>query len=830
MSCSRSQATQFAKSLVRYRRAAFALLLVALPNLAAAEPFIQHVWPPVVQRGRVNRVDVVGRHIEHALGLWTSVPTSNNAAVAATPVTPGDGARAAFDVNVPADAPLGLYGLRVATKSGLSNVHLFLIEEIPVTAGERGHPLPTDPVSLPAAIAAPVRKAQVDRYHIDVQAGQRVAFEVVGNRFGKDFDPVVTVRDGQGKLVARCDNSVGLFFDCRFSHAFSTAGRYAVEVTDGRYAADDDWNYVLRMGDFPEARTAVPSAALRDQDVTLAFPQVAGFTAVARPPQGTRASWFFKELRFAPGRPATWIPLAVSSLPNRIEQSPNNSPAEATKVEFPGSFCGVLSKPGEEDWFAFDMKKGQTLRVRGETSRIGSAADLELVLYEPTNDPVKEPAGREVQRNDETQTRDNERNTNFAEEANFAFNIRTDGLHRLLVRDFTGGGSLAHTYRVEVAENLPELRIRADVSELAVPRGTYQPLPLKITRTGFAGPVELELIGAPPGVTLDPLTIPADAVEQVCKLNVAATAAEGLATLQVVARAKGIVNRPKTDKPNEVAPVDVAIETVVTAHPLIDRQPANKDRILTALRIDQRELPPSLTDRIALQITPPSPFDFELKADLVQLPKYQTADIPIVTRRQPGFASPITFRAKGGQLGDEREERVQVYFRAPAATPETLQVNGTLFNRILTNYQKNRVDLSATAEYEGHQVTLTRTFNLDVHAAFEPKFEPAEIELLPGEKGTLKVLAGRVPTFDGAIELNVQNPPGQFLQPETIKIDTAKPDAPLEITVKPGTNPGRYQIRYETTGYVGKFQELVRNPVLTINVKKPPEPKKDEKK
>ena len=808
------------------------LVVLVLSGEAFAEPYIDQIWPPVVTRGRVTRIEVVGKQIEQALGLWMSVPneTGSRTPLTASVAAPGDGIQAAFDVTVPGDAPLGLYGVRIATKSGLSNVHLFLVDELPLTAGERSRPLPIDPLSLPACVAAPVRKAQVDRYLIDVQAGQRVAFEVVGNRLGKDFDPVITLRDTSGKMIARCDNSVGLFFDCRFSHQFSAAGRYAVEITDGRYAAADDWNYVLRMGDFPEARTAVPAGAVREQETPLSFPQGAGLSAVARPPQGTRATWFFQELRLGAGRPATWVPLAVSSLPNRVEQSPNNAPTQATRVEFPGAFSGVLGRPGEEDWFAFEMKKGQTLRVRGETSRIGSAADLELVLYEPTNDPVKEPAGREVQRNDETSTRDNERNTNFAEEANFAFNIRTDGIHRLLVRDFTGGGSPAHTYRVEVSENTPELKIRSDISDLTVPRGNYQPLPLKLTRTGFNGPVELEMLGAPPGVTLSPLTIPADDNEVVCRLSAAESATEGLATLQIVARAKGMVNRPKPDKPNETMPVEVPLETVVTVHPLIDRQTANKDRILTALRADQRELPPSLTDRIALQVTPPSPFDVELAAELVKLPKYQTADLPIVTRRQPGFTSPITFSAKGGQLGNEREERVQVYFRAPAATVETPNVNGTFFNRILTQYQKHRVDVSATALQDGHEVTLTRTFRLDIHPAFEPRFEPAELELHPGEKGTLKVVAGRVLTFDGEIALTAQNPPGQFQQPESIKLAAGKQDAPLEIIVKPGTNPGRYQIRYESTGYVGKFQELVRNPVLTINVKKPPDPKKEEKK
>ena len=42
--------------------------------------------------------------------------------------TPG---KAAFDVRVASDAPVGLFGLRVATAAGLSNVHLCLIDDLP---------------------------------------------------------------------------------------------------------------------------------------------------------------------------------------------------------------------------------------------------------------------------------------------------------------------------------------------------------------------------------------------------------------------------------------------------------------------------------------------------------------------------------------------------------------------------------------------------------------------------------------------------------------------------------------------------------------------------
>ena len=38
------------------------------------------------------------------------------------------------------DAPLGVYGLRLATGSGLSNVKLFLIDDLPTVAERDGEP------------------------------------------------------------------------------------------------------------------------------------------------------------------------------------------------------------------------------------------------------------------------------------------------------------------------------------------------------------------------------------------------------------------------------------------------------------------------------------------------------------------------------------------------------------------------------------------------------------------------------------------------------------------------------------------------------------------
>ena len=46
----------------------------------------------------------------------------------------------------------------------------------------------------------------------------------------------------------------------------------------------------------------------------------------------------------------------------------------------------------------------------------------------------------------------------------------------------------------------------------------------------------------------------------------------------------------------------------------------------------------------AVQVTPPSPFTFELPEASVTLGRYQHVDFPIVVARTRGFTAPLTFR------------------------------------------------------------------------------------------------------------------------------------------------------------------------------------------
>jgi hypothetical protein len=791
----------------------FAACVSAETKVHVAGPFIEHISPPTLCRGRTNHIHVFGRELDGALDLWTSTP---GVEIKASVSGQSDSQQGSFDVEVPADAPLGLYGLRVATRSGLSNVHIFLIDELQAELRTDTTSSETEllgmKVELPAAIHNTCRAATIDRYEIEVTSGQSVTFEVVGNRFGKDYDPLVTIRDSQGRFVAEHDNDAGLFFDCRFQHMFTTGGIFYVDVRDARFSGDPAWHYVLRMGDFPVARVAVPSSVTPGKISTLLLPQIGENTAAVSTDvtlsADAPAGWFFQELRLTSQETqtqglATWLPLCVGHGENKVETEPNDARDASTPVTLPAILHGVLGTVGDHDWFSFELKKGQAITVSSEAHRLGSPADLELVLFNPD--------ARDVQRVDDVTVRDGRKSGTI--EARFDFTSQHDGTHHLLVRDFASDGGRAFAYRVEVADSGPMMELRAEVARVTLPRENQQPIPLKVTRTRFDGPIELELLGAPTGVVLEPTTIPAGVSEFVCQIKADRSASEGLATMQ-------IVGRWKSEDPEK----DLTATAVATTHPLIDRRVKDKDLRESELRVDQRNPPPSLTNQIALLITPIAPFDVQIPEAELLITKYVDGEFPIVTARADGFAYPITFTAAGGQIGPESEERSNVFLRFPTATSDELTVSGLVFNRILTQHAKFRVDLSATSTAGDRRITLNRSFDLDVQPAFSPKPETENVEIEVGGTATFRFFAHRTSAFDGAVTLKPSNLRG-FEFAESFEIPAGQPHVDIQFKAAPGTSPNRYQFRMTARGNVGKYEEEVNGPNISITIRKPEEPK-----
>jgi len=323
-------------------------------------------------------------------------------------------------------------------------------------------------------------------------------------------------------------------------------------------------------------------------------------------------------------------------------------------------------------------------------------------------------------------------------------------------------------------------------------------VPLTVTHTDYTGPIALTLVGAPPGVTLTPSEIGAGVNSIVCKLAAGPDAPLGIHTLQI--RASG-----------ESAPA-----TLARTHPLIDRQIVNVDLIPHALREDQQRLPPSLTDRFALQVTPPSFFTFELPEPLATLGRYQHVDFPLNITRKKGFDGPITFSARGGQLAPKEEGRTRVY-------AEFTEGKGSIHSKILTNLGKHRVDVTALGVKDGRRVALTRTFDLDVRAAYVVSAEPELLKAEPGTSARLRFSTERMKDFDAEVVVELSPSPGIEL-PTKIVIPRGQASVDIAIKVDANQPPGRQSINWNASAVVNGFEEEQRGR-LEIDVVKMAVPK-----
>jgi len=718
--------------------------------------------------------------------------------------------RAVLDVTVAVDAPVGVGGVRLATREGWSNVHLMLVDDLPVM------PRTTEKITLPACVTGTFRTGESDTYLIDVKQGQRVSFEVVASRFGKDADPLLTIRDSSGQFIREYDNDAGLVYDCRLSHAFDKAGTYRIEVRDARYHGNPHHRYALRIASFPAGRVVVP-AAVRVGGNALSLPETGDMLKYHRP-TGQRPGPFTLALKRSEDQGSTWVQAIETDQPIQVARDYDyyradalrratsheltmlslfshwganpyrlldplitTGHAQATPVVVPGVLVGVLRQPGERHTFAMELSKGQNIHLRATPATIGSPIDIEVM--------VTDRFGREQRRSRDEQG-----------EILLDFTAGQSGLYGMSVRDLQEQGGPAFAYQLEVREKPFPPTLFAEVEGLTIPQGTYQPIPIRIQGQGGRGPTTLRLLDAPPGVTLTPTVISEEQSSIIVQLHAAPTTPTGVTTLQIAAETSaGVV--------------------MVRTRPMIDRQRVNVDLIPFALREDQRFLPPALTDRFALQVVPSSPFTMELPDAVVNLARYQQVEFPIVTTRQPGFDAPIQFHAKGGQLADPKEGRTRVYAVLPEATPQQLRVSGSIYSKILSNLGQARIEVTGETTHQGRRICLTRAFTLNLSSAFRIESPTPQVVFQPGEKKSLTLTIARLPSFTGPVRLML-NPVVGVVLPEVVTIGEGQTSVVVPIQVEADAAPRKQRLSIQASALVGGYEEEFRTEPVEIEVRK----------
>ncbi len=315
------------------------------------------------------------------------------------------------------------------------------------------------------------------------------------------FDPYVAILDAKRFELAAADDTPLAIQDCVASAVAPEDGKYIVEVRESSYGGNGNCRYRLHVGNFPRPTAVYPAGGKIGEEIEVRFiGDAAGeFTQKYKLPEkiineyGVIAG---KDGSFA----TSWNRFRLSDVGNALEKEPNNAREQASPAEFPQALNGILQEKGDQDFFKFTAKKGQSFDVECFGRRVRSPIDPVMYLYNA--------GGGQIAANDDSRGPD----------SYFRFNIPADGDYYLMVRDHLMRGGPDYVYRVEFLPVKPRLSLSIPRTErygqyrqqIFVGRNNRFGTLINAGRGNFGGPLVLEPEALPQGITMHAEPMPAN--------------------------------------------------------------------------------------------------------------------------------------------------------------------------------------------------------------------------------------------------------------------------------------------------------------------------------
>lgn len=211
--------------------------------LATTGPFALTAAPLGVRRGQTAEVSVLGWNLERADRVWLDRPEVPAQILSRAP------GELKLRLNVPAAATAGTHWLHLS--GGAPPVQLE-VSDLPEASAT------SQTISAPVVVngqipSKPLRIHQYQDFSLDVRAGERLEFAMASWGLGQVMDPVVSIFDPSGKLLAQEDDPAPNSFihhpathDPRLVQVFSSAGRYRVRVHDAAYEPGGNYRLTIR--------------------------------------------------------------------------------------------------------------------------------------------------------------------------------------------------------------------------------------------------------------------------------------------------------------------------------------------------------------------------------------------------------------------------------------------------------------------------------------------------------------------------------------------------------------------------------------------------------
>ncbi len=452
--------------------------------------------------------------------------------------------RAIFRIKIAADAEPGRRELRLGTPGGLSNPLVFCVDQLPEFSKEVAkQPLPPEflaqrprfretqnkepegpaNITLPVIVNGQIMPGGADRYRFSAKKGAQLIVAVNARElipYLPDavpgwFQASVTLFDAQGNELAYADH-YRFHPDPVLHYVIPHDGQYTIEIHDSVYRGREDFVYRIAVGELPFVTGIFPLGGRIGSEGAV---ELKGWNL----PLSTLA-WHTKDQ--PPGvyplvvHKGQWlsntVPFALDTLPECLEQEPNDSPAAAQRVSLPVVVNGRIDRPGDRDVFSFEGHAGQEIVAEVLARRLDSPLDSVLKL--------SDAAGRQLAFNDDYEDKSCGLNTHHADSW-LSARLPANGTYYLSLSDAQHKGGPEYAYRVRISPPRPDFELRITPSSINGARAT-ESVPLTVyavRKDGFSGAIVLRLKDAPDGFALSGGYVPAGAEKTPLTLAVPAT-------------------------------------------------------------------------------------------------------------------------------------------------------------------------------------------------------------------------------------------------------------------------------------------------------------------
>ena len=602
-----------------------AFTFVAFPFGAFAQPKINSLSADWIQRGVTLNVTIAGEQLGSVTGLVFSgeaglsasimaeaapvpavtIESTAKGIVAAAPAAKDSAKALKIRLTAAADAALCEREVRAVGVQGISaplTVTVGSVAEIP-EAEPNNTPELAQKISVPAVIKGVVNAAtEIDSFRFTAKKGEQLVLEVLAQRKGSPLDSSLAVLDSKGRELARSEDVLG--FDSLIEFTAPEDGDYFAQLRDFQYRGTGDYRYRLFVTALPYVTSIFPFGGQRGQpvEIALAGSNLQGAEKMtlsidASSPLGRQ------EIRLnTPRGLSNPIQFDVRDLPELTEREPNDD-TNASVVTMPVIINGRVGAPKDADRFTFKAAADGKVIAEIEARRFGSPLDALLAVY--AGDAL-------VAQNDDAAGSD----------ARIEFDVKKDAAYTVVLRDLTGRGGANYGYRLALRP--PSAAAGASLVAKFFPdavrlhRNGRTRVRVEIVRVGFDGPVRVTARDLPPGVSQQPIVIPAGRNEGDLLLTGAPESALGTQPLLITASA-----------------VSGGRELTATA---------------TAITLDGGE---RAFREGFLSVLETTPFTIDALTVGAGMDQLQSATIDVAVNRAPGFNGDVKLTAVGFVSGRE---------------------------------------------------------------------------------------------------------------------------------------------------------------------------------